>query len=48
MGINWILVGVVTAGGVAAVLIGVAFLLFEVPRSKRSAGTPGRPEASGP
>lgn len=47
MGITWILLGVVTAGAVAATLIGVAYLLFEIPRSKRGAGPGRHPEASG-
>lgn len=46
MGITWILVGAVTAMGVAAVMTAVAYLLFEIPSSKRGAGS--RRQVSGP
>ena len=48
MGINWILIGAVTAGIVAAILIGFAYLLFEIPRAKPGAGTPEPPRAPVP
>lgn len=48
MGITWILVGAAIAGAVAVLLIGVAYLLFEIPRSKRDAGPGPHSRAAGP
>lgn len=47
MGITWNLVGAVTAGAVAVLLIGVAYLLFEIPRSKPDAGPGQHSRAAG-